>query len=78
MSKVHEARRKFAAAVEKAGGGTAAAFQLGVSAAMVSYICDGKRDVGLETAFRIQEVYGIPMEEWVENTEPETVKRFAR
>lgn len=73
-----DARKKFSAAVDKAGGVTAAAFQLGVSPSMVSYVVDGKRNPGLELAFRIRELYGIPMEEWRGPVEIQTVRRFAK
>lgn len=79
MSKLEQARKTLATAVEASGGVTAAAFQLGVSAATVSYVIDGHRNVGLELAYRIRELYGIPMEDWrEEQPEVQTVKRFAK
>ena len=78
MSKADAARKRFSAAVTAEGNNTEAAFKLGISPAMVSYIRNGEKDPGLETAFRIQEIYGIPMQDWVEDQKTETVKRFAR
>lgn len=70
MPKPSAARRKLSAAVHQAGGVTAAAHQLGVSPSTVSYLLDGKRNPGLELAFRIRELFGIRLEAWRDDQKP--------
>lgn len=73
-----EVRAEFTKLVDDSGGQETAAFQLGITKSAVSLICSGERDVGLSLAFRIKEIFGIPMERWVVSSPPETVKRFAK
>ncbi len=61
-----ESRRRFAAAVKEDGGHEVAAARLKCSVSQVSNIIGGKRDVGLRIARAIEEVYSIPMENWLE------------
>lgn len=76
-AKVDRTRKLFAKKVEEGGGELQAAFVLGLSKEFIHLLSIGKRNPGLEMAFRIKEVYGIPMEDWVEPQSTETVKRFA-
>lgn len=72
-----DTHKAFASAVEHAGGPKVAAVQLNISEAMVSYIISGDREPGLDVAYRIERLYGIPMKDWVDVTEPTTLQRFA-
>ena len=59
------AREPFQIAVRQAGGATKAAALLECSRAYVDMIVSGSRRPGLNVAFRIEKVFGIPMPDWV-------------
>lgn len=78
-TKLTETLERFQQAVDNAGGVNAAAHQLGCSPATVSLIYNDKRHLSdVELAFKIQSLWGIPMEDWVEVSEPKTYQRFSR
>lgn len=76
-TRVEKTRRRFKQCVTDAGGPTAAAFRLGLSLSTVNSISSGERDPGLDVAFRIQKMFGIAAEEWLDERHVETVKRLA-
>jgi transcriptional regulator with XRE-family HTH domain len=73
-----QTRERFGEIVKAAGGASAVAARLGYSANMVSCVVAGTRKPGPEMMRAIKALYGIPMEDWVDEPRLETVSRIVR
>lgn len=79
MSKYERTLKRFQKIVDDHGGANVIAFQLRVSPAFLSLILNSKRDLSdLNVAYRIETLFGIPMKDWAEDVDVETVQRVAR
>ncbi len=71
-----QTRKRFAKLVKK-DGNPATAARLLCSTTQVQYIVEGKRNPGMRLARRIEAIYGIPMQDWVETPKIRNVKGIA-
>lgn len=62
-----KAFKRFAKAVKDSGGAERVAFSLDCSRATVDYLMEGERNPGLEIAWKIEQLYGIRMQDWVDD-----------
>lgn len=68
-------REKFRKKVDEVGGPAAAALSLGCTPSFVHMVISGVRRPGMVTARAIEALFGIPMQEWVEEPRVEVTRR---
>ena len=66
-AKGQSARERFKVAVREAGGAAKAAVLIDCSRAYVDMLVGGTRRPGLSMAYKIERVFGIAMQAWVEH-----------
>lgn len=72
-----QTRKHFAKLVKNAGGASAVALRVGCSVDMIALLIKGTRTPGMKLARAIQELYKIPMADWLDAPRIETVEKIA-